>query len=384
MPDSVAACALLCYAKATAGDWQAAQRLLEQATARTPRAPEDKLFVGQAIGIFRPADGLPLMDQALAERPSAIAHALRATIRMQLARHTGAVADAEVALVDTELAKRLLPGNPFSLWNAADAQMAAAAAYRKAARPDKENEHLAAAGREADALARFPNNYAAVVTRYMVALARAGLGRVDMVAQLQQARVHSPRGAMDFYEGYDLFCQGRDAEAGDVAQGSPDDRQTGRLCFLVALGRRDGRADARRACEAMVGPNRWPAAPLLSAVGSPDEVAALARDLRATADQFPYHGPHGPADEAAMLAFLEGLASEADLLGRPVANEYERCRRHYVIGWKRLGAGHRDEARAAFQEAYVVMQVSSTDWCIARAVLIRMKDPDWPQALAKK
>jgi hypothetical protein len=30
------------------------------------------------------------------------------------------------------------------------------------------------------------------------------------------------------------------------------------------------------------------------------------------------------------------------------------------------------------------MQVSSTDWMIARAVLIRMKDPDWPQALAKK
>jgi hypothetical protein len=30
------------------------------------------------------------------------------------------------------------------------------------------------------------------------------------------------------------------------------------------------------------------------------------------------------------------------------------------------------------------MQVSSTDWCIARAVLIRMKDPDWPQAIPKK
>src|SRR5262249_17352269 len=127
--------------------------------------------------------------------------------------------------------------------------------------------------------------------------------------------------------------------------------------------------------------NRWVAAPLFIAVGSPGEVAALARDLRATADQ---RGLYGPADQAAMLAFLEGTASEADLLRRPVPNEYERCRRHYLIGWKRVGAGHRDGARAAFQEAYEVMQVSSTDWWITRAVLIRMKDPDWPQALAKK
>src|SRR5262249_47031868 len=161
----------------------------------------DKLFLGQAIGVFRPADGLPLMDQALAERPSAIGHALRATIRMVLARFTGAVADADAALMDAELAKRLLPGNPFSLWNAADAQSAAAAAYRKAGRPDKWNEHLAAAGREAEALARFPKNYAAVVTRHMVAIARAGLGRVDMVAEMQQALPSSPRGALAFYEG---------------------------------------------------------------------------------------------------------------------------------------------------------------------------------------
>jgi hypothetical protein len=30
------------------------------------------------------------------------------------------------------------------------------------------------------------------------------------------------------------------------------------------------------------------------------------------------------------------------------------------------------------------MQVASGYWVWARAMLIRMKDPDWPQALAKK
>jgi hypothetical protein len=120
----------------------------------------------------------------------------------------------------------------------------------------------------------------------------------------------------------------------------------------------------------------------LASSGRPDEVAALARDLRTpAAHEFLFRWRY---DHAGMLAFLEGSASEADLLGRPVPNEYDRCWRHYMIGWKRLGAGHRDRARAAFQEAYEVMQVSSASWEIARAVLIRMKDPDWPQAIAKK
>jgi hypothetical protein len=391
MPDSVAPRALLCFAQASAGNWGAAERQLERATALTPRTPEDKLFMGQAIGVFRPTDGLPLMDQALEERPSAIGHALRARIQIGLARDTGTVADAEAAVVDAEMAKRLLPRNPFSHDIAADAQMAAAAAYRKAGRPDKEAEHLEAAGREAEVLAQFPKNYAAVVSRHMVALARAGLGRVDMVAELRQAQANSPKGSMasNIYrseEAYDLFCQGRDAEVEDLAKGTPDYRPEPSLSFLVALGRRDGRADARRACAAIVGRDRPAAsrlfgAPLLLAVGSPDEVAELARDLRATPDQLPMTWRY---DHAGILAFLDGSASEADLLGRPVRNEYERCYRHYVIGWKRLGAGDRDGACAAFQEAYEVMQVASGYWVMARAMLIRMKDPDWPQALAKK
>jgi hypothetical protein len=220
----------------------------------------------------------------------------------------------------------------------------------------------------------------------MVALARAGLGQVDMVAELQQAQANSPKGSMAYHayryeEAYDLFCQGRDAEVGDLARDWPPNI----LSFLLALGRRDGRAEARRVCEGMVGRDRPAAsrlagAQMLLAVGSPNEVAVLARDLRAT----PPPTSSRIARGTTMLAFLDGSASEADLLGRPVPNEYDRCWRHYVIGWKRLGAGDRDGARASFQEAYEVMQVASGYWCDARAVLIRMKDPDWPQAFPKK
>ena len=49
-------------------------------------------------------------------------------------------------------------------------------------------------------------------------------------------------------------------------------------------------------------------------------------------------------DVTAHLDFLEGKVSEAELLGRPLSDEPERSRRHYIVGWKRLGAGDRTGA----------------------------------------
>ncbi|HTU89552.1 MAG TPA: serine/threonine-protein kinase [Gemmataceae bacterium] len=389
MPESVSARALLASAHAAATDWPAFERVLEEAAALPLRTPEDKLFLGHAIGARRPIDGLPLTDQALAERPSGIGHVLRAGLRQTLAEFSGAVADAEAALVDAELAKRLLPSNPFSLSAAAVTHLTAAVNYKKAGRPDKWNEHMDAARREADALAKFPNSYRAYQSRHRVAMVGDGLdGRVDMIAALRQVQANAPKIAIAYYEGYDLFCLGREAEAGKAADRFPNDRLTGHIRFMVALGRRDGRADARRAWEVLAGPNRMAyyrleVLPLLFAVGTADEVAAISRDLRAGGDPLRY-GTYSATDLAAMRAFLEGTASEADLLAHPVSNEVERCRRHYTIGWKRLGAGDRIGAKAAFREAYKVMPFEAAPWVITRAVLIRMKNPDWPQAIPKK
>ena len=389
MPDSVTARALLADSLAWGGDWTAAGRVLDEATRLTPRTPEDKLFLGHTLSDFRSADGLPLMDQALAERPSGMGHVLRADARGDLAQQTGTVSDAEAAVADAEVAKRLLPGNLFALCVAGNARLHAAIAYRKAGRLDGWNEHLAAAAAEVEALAKFPQNRMVIGIRRDVAVVRAGLdGRVDMLADVRQARATDPGPIMVFAEGYDLFCLGRDVEAGELANGSPDDRMSGYLRFLVALGRRDGRADAYRAWKVIARSDqstysRLEAAPLLFAVGQPNEVAAVARDLRATEDRFRY-GLYSPADLAAYLAFLEGKAPEADLLGRSVSSEQERSRRHFAVAWKRLGAGDREGARAAFRAAYDVMTFGEMPWWVARAVLIRMKAPDWPRAIPTK
>jgi len=386
MPESVSARSLLAYAHFEAANWAGYHRVLQEAIALQSQTPEDNLFLGTAIGNARPADGLPLVEQALSERPSGIAHVLRANVRYKLAEFTGAVADAEAALVDAEVAKRLLPGNVWSLTFDAKAHLTAASAYRKAGQMDKSQEHLAAAGREADALRMFPNNYRAVRTRHTVTKVRNGLdGRADMLAALRQARRTSPGPALAFCEGYDLFCLGRDAEAEKVADDFPDDRLSGHIRFLAALGRSDGLADARRTWQVLTSQNRLAryrleAAPLLFALGKPEEVASLARELRSRGDVLSFGIPTS-TDVEVLLAFLDGTASEADLLGHPASNDAERGRQHYVTGWKRLGGGDRAGARAAFQKAYETTPFELMPWSMARAMLIRMKDSGWPRAI---
>ncbi len=383
MPESVSARALLADAYATASDWTAARRVGAEAAALTPRTPEDKLFLGMAIGTFAPAEALPLMDAALAERPSGIGHVLRADVRSALATVTGSVADAEAAIIDAELAKRLLPGNSFPPTTAAFARLAAAAAYRYIGQADKADEQLAAAGREADELARYRGNYGAVSTRFCVALIRDGLdGRMDMLAELRETRATAPAAGIAYLEAYNLFCLGRDAEAAAMADRFPDDRQHGHALFALALGRPDGRGDARKAWERISGPGRPPlyrieTAPMLFVVGGPGDREATARELRA---ELPRFGPssYGPGEPATLLAFLEGTLSEAELLSRRATTELERCRRYYWVAWKRLGAGDRAGAEAAFREAYGVRLASYQFFWTSRAILIRMKDPNWP------
>jgi hypothetical protein len=180
----------------------------------------------------------------------------------------------------------------------------------------------------------------------------------------------------------------REAEAAAAANEIPHEWLRSYIRLLVALGRPDGRADARRALEAFGGPGRPPndrldSAPLLFAAGSPDEVAAVARELRAGGDRFPY-SMDSPGEVGAVLDFLAGKGSEADLLGRPAPSAMDESRRHDIIGWKHLGAGDRAGAEPAFQKSYDVFPLGRMAWGIEWAVLIRMKDPAWPRAAPRK
>src|SRR5262249_19540084 len=147
----------------------------------------------------------------------------------------GLVADAEAGVIDAELAKRLLPGNPYPVATAAFSHLAASAAYRYAGQAPRADEQLVAAGREADELARFRDNFSATETRFCVAIVQDGLtGRMDRLAELNEAKTTGPELGISYLLAYNLFCLGRDVEAATAADRFPDNRQHAYLRVILA------------------------------------------------------------------------------------------------------------------------------------------------------
>ena len=307
-----------------------------------------------------------------------------------MAHFSGLCSDAEAGVADAEVAKRLLPDNPFSIHLAAYAQLTAAASYRLAGRAAEAEEHLAAAGREADALGRFPGNHMAISTRHYVAIARDGLaGKLDNLEEIRKLRLVAPGSGTVFHEAYDLFCRGLDGEAGRLADLHPTERLPGHIRFLVAINKPNGRDEARAAWRAISGPDRQAmyrleAIPLQFLVDGPKEVSRTVQELRVAGEPLRYQ-LMGPEDLSVQLAFLEGTATEADLYRRALSNQLSKSRWHVMVAWKRLGGGDRAGTRAAFQQAYDLLTYGSLAWSLARAVLIRMnRDPEWPRAIPMK
>ena len=131
-----------------------------------------------------------------------------------LAQSSGTIDDAEAALADAVLVKRVMPDTLRSFSLAADSQVCAAAAYRRAGRMDQWDEHLAAADREAEALMQFPNNQEALLVRAYVAAVRDGLaGQTNLLDELRRSQKSKKNSGLASQEAMNLFILGRDEQA---------------------------------------------------------------------------------------------------------------------------------------------------------------------------
>jgi serine/threonine protein kinase len=386
LPDRIAPRALLALAYYEQGNSERL-RLIAEFQAIVPETPEDKLFKGNAIAIDEPEEGLHLIDEALAAHPSTLGHLLRADARLYLAQYSGEVAAAENAVQSAELAKQLLPENPERLAKSCGARIAAVAAYESAGDSGTAAAHLAAAVREAEKLLRFDRNPSAALYRYDVAAIVDGLeGRLDRTAELRAARaIHPQEFLLLFYEAENLFCLGKDKEAAALAE--EDSGATFRyLRAVAALSQPDGRAIALRAIvDGFAGSgstwqSRFKAAPVLYALDR-QRFETLLKELNREADLVP--GTRRLKESQRLLAMLGGTLSEGELLSSQAPSRIQLCTRHYYIAWKHLGDGDCEGARKAFEQAYRCKLVDESDWVFARCILIRMKNPSWPQALRK-
>jgi serine/threonine protein kinase/tetratricopeptide (TPR) repeat protein len=384
-PESVAARASLSYAYMQVGSVVRAEKALAEARALPAGDPQDRLFLGVALGQFAPEDGLPLIEAALRDRPSNVGAVFRADLRWSRAMDTGTLADAETAVDEAETACRLLPGSVYALSIRTHALMVAAEAYRREGRADRRDEMLTRVGRDADALAAFPDSPMAVVNRWAVGDYRAGLSPdFDATAGLTHT---GPASAGDpiiaNFKAQALFRLGRDAEALALLDADPASRAS-EFRVLVAAGSPGGRLSAFRDLERTLDtivPVHKPLF-LLSHAGSlfvldrGDRVPDAAREIRASGTRL---FRDSAADHEVLLTFLEGRSSGAEFLAAPASNRPVLARRQLLVAMKRLGAGDRAGAEVALRATYDLGAFQYTPWFYAKALLIRMaRDPSWP------
>jgi hypothetical protein len=266
------------------------------------------------------------------------------------------------------------------------ARLAAGVARERAGDHLRAAEHLAAARREADELLRFGSDPLAVVTRFMAHVHFDGLdNKLDQTAELRAARAANPHNPwLVGDEVYSWFCLGNDREAEAVARVSPG-RLSSPVQLLAFLGRADGRANALRTYDefadtATTWMYRFELAPVLFVLDRA-RLKAVPQELRSAAERNP---PPDTIDWRPCLAFLDGTMSEAELLATVAPGQLDRFYRHYFVGWKRLGDGDRAGARQAFETAYKLKLSTRWHWMLTRGILIRMKDPAWPQAIPER
>jgi serine/threonine protein kinase len=385
LPERVAPRALLAVAYGNAADWVAARRAVSEVEAMTPTTPEDKLFKGQAVSLEQPDEGIRLINEAMAERRSTLGHLMLAKGRLKLARITGTIADAKDAVAAAEIAKQLLPDNPVPHDGSYCARMCAAESYKRAGDPVRAAEHLAEAQHELEELSSIGAQKTAILYRFHFGMLSNGLdGNPDYTAELRAARAGRHDLLLSYNEAYNWLCLGNDHNAEALAGEFPNERLNCQIRILTALGRPDGREAALSALDAFAGPSttwrsRVEAAPFLFALNR-TRLASTVKELIREGERL---SPQGFDEFKRHLSLLEGSLSETELLSLPARGPVELCNRHYFVAWKRLGDGDRDGARKAFEEAYRFNGYSQA-WMVARAIAIRMKDTNWPQAIRIK
>ena len=165
-PSSVAVRAVLALAFYHSGRFGRFEQLARELDTMTPDTPEDFLFKGHVEAIIRPERALRTLAEALHLRDSFVARSVCAEARGHVALFTDEPGVAELAVEDAQMAKRLLPGNPFALARSVHAHLIAAGVFEVTGQAGKSQAALEQAGRDARALEPFTDVRPALVARF--------------------------------------------------------------------------------------------------------------------------------------------------------------------------------------------------------------------------
>jgi tetratricopeptide (TPR) repeat protein len=380
LPDSVAARALLAIFYFRAGQWAKHDEQMDLLAGMTPRTPEDFLFHGYQLSFYDPGSALPALDEAVRRRPTGVALAMRAEAR---ARHALDVSDAALAAQaqeDGRAARALLPGNPFALSAAVQANLVAAILLREARQAERHRALLEEIKPDIVELQKSFARYPWVGAHCAQYFEQAGDPEAALAA-LRRAAEDAANVPALFDYAAELYRRGDVAAALEWL--APEDRRDDsegdrlRACLLAE---RDGLAAARTAMDQWL--QRYPAAQNLG-----DAVVVLlllgdkakAREVagRIAVPNWPISRARRDYLERAR-AFAAGKASADALLAAAGKLRSGRCSAHFLIAMTCLADGDRAGARDHLAQAVATGDYFNNDFTLSRALLARMAVSSWP------
>jgi tetratricopeptide (TPR) repeat protein len=380
-PDQVAPHALLGWAYLLVGDQDKYSQEANAVDRLRAVTPEDLLYKGFL------QFSLAALDEAVFRRDSTIARSIRAEVRSRHAKETSDLALAKRAQKDADLAKDMLPGNPYALAVSLRVQVQTALLLPRDD-PDHRNT-LEQAERDARALADFPELPIAV-------LARGGF--LDYAGQEEAALEVWRRGSeelndiwIDFGYIMALYRRGEVSEAADVAKLRLHNREWAclftRAILLSELP--DGKAEALTISEELARPSAsaysvWFRAIFLRFLGERDQALAACREARRRVDSSA-QGVREFYQYQPLFDYFDGTISEEVLLEKARPSKRLQCFAHFVIGLTHLSGGDRDGAREHFSAGVATRYIAIIEYDWSRAFLARMeKDPTWPSWIQVK
>jgi serine/threonine protein kinase len=379
LPDSLAPRALLALSCGRVWMFDRSAALFLEMAKLTPVTSEDFLFKGYAEMIGTAA--LQDLGEAIRRRDSPIARAVRARVRAGYAMDRADLREAEQALPDARAARDWLPDNPFTIETSIFARLVAASLHGEAGARDKQDELLAEAKSDVQALERllpcpsigfWGSVYYQQIGDEAAAhevCRRAAEGLNTNTNLVFYARALYEQGRFEDALKVLNRRKGKDDVVGDVLR-----------AYCLAERPENGPAQAHEAYKELSG--RYTGSPLHLAV--PSVLLLLGRRAEATKATEDLAARLDPVRDPARLirqglAYIRGELPEKEFIDSAAASRVKQCYFHCWAAMVHLADGDRSGARDHFRKVVATQTFFYAPHGWSQMLLTRMrKDPKWP------
>jgi tetratricopeptide (TPR) repeat protein len=380
LPDNVAARALLAASYGDNGQWELYHQNMLEIERLSPYSPEDYLFKGYALEQSDPGLGLADIMEGLRRRDSPVGRALLTITRTNRAFDSAKRDDAEEALAEANVARRMLPNNPLVLYACLYARLAAAGIYQEAELPEQRKAVLVEAAQDIQALMSYIEqpNPAFAIWMYFESIGDKG----NALDYARRALDKSGGSIPAFYCTVSLYEQSRYTEALKcLDQRQHPDLIADLLKAFVLAELSDGPRLALEEYHKLA--RKYPQqgveaqclCDLLLFLGRKEQAQAELQKSRPTIALSQQWKQFNEAKHQ----YHCGKLSEELYLTKAGASRWMQLFVHYGVGLSRLAGGDREGAREQFQKAVRTRGILYAEWVFSQMFLSRLeKDPTWP------